>query len=85
MRDVSAMLVDTTTFLPIAPFGLFGGAGSKIRCCKLGGKVEYNGMHFKSPTSGPKPSISRFIRLHASSISYTWLNTYIDPKTNNKI
>jgi hypothetical protein len=34
VNDVSAMLVDTTIFRPIAPFGLFGGAGSKIRCCR---------------------------------------------------
>jgi hypothetical protein len=40
VNDVSAILVDTTIFLPMAPFGLFGGAGSKIRCCKLGGNVE---------------------------------------------
>lgn len=32
VRDVSAIFVDTTTFLPIAPFGLFGGGGSKIFC-----------------------------------------------------
>jgi hypothetical protein len=59
VSDVSAMLVDTTTFLPMAPFGLFGGAGSKILCCKAGGKVENKGIHFISPTSGPKLSISR--------------------------
>ncbi len=40
VNDVSAMLVDTTIFRPIAPFGLFGGAGSKIRCCRLGDNVE---------------------------------------------
>lgn len=31
--------------------------------------MEYNGMIFMSPTSGPKSSISRFILLQASSIS----------------
>ena len=40
VNDVSAILVDTTIFRPIAPFGLFDGAGSKIRCCRLGGNVE---------------------------------------------
>jgi hypothetical protein len=59
VNDVSAIFVDITTLRPIAPFGLFGGAGSKIRCCKSGGKVEYSGMHLSSPASGPKPSTSR--------------------------
>ena len=40
VSEVSAMLVDTTTLRPIAPFGLVGGAGSKIRCWRAGGKVE---------------------------------------------
>ena len=44
VREVSAMLVDTTTFRPMAPFGLLGGGGSKIRCCCWGGMLEYNGM-----------------------------------------
>lgn len=57
------------TFLPIAPFCFFGGGGSNILCCCCGGRVEYNGMIFMSPTSGPKSSISRFILLQASSIS----------------
>lgn len=69
VREVSAIFVETTTLRPIAPFALFGGAGSKILCCKFGGKVEYNGIHFNSPTSGPKLSISFFILLQASSIS----------------
>lgn len=69
VREVSAMFVETTTFLPIDPFGLFGGADSKILCCKFGGNVEYKGMHFISPISGPIVSISRFIFLQASSIS----------------
>ena len=38
VRDVSAMLVDTTTFLPIAPFGFRPGEGSKIL---KGGKDEF--------------------------------------------
>ena len=63
------MFVDMTTLRPIAPLALTGGADSKIRCCRLGGNVEYSGMHFMSPTSGPKFSVSRFNRLHASSIS----------------
>jgi len=42
VKDVSAIFVETTTLRPIAPFGLLGGAGSKILCCKFGGKVEYN-------------------------------------------
>lgn len=69
VKDVSAMFVDTTTLRPIAPLGLFGGAASKILCCKFGGRVEYNGIHFNSPTSGPRLSISFFILLQASSIS----------------
>lgn len=69
VRDVSAIFVDTTTLRPIAPFGLFGGGSSKMRCCRLGGSVEYSGMHFSSPTSGPKLSISLFILLQATSIS----------------
>lgn len=69
VKEVSAMFVETTTFLPIAPFGLFGGASSKILCCRLGGRVEYKGMHLSSPTSGPKLSISLLILLHATSIS----------------
>jgi hypothetical protein len=32
VREVSAIFVETTTFRPMAPFGLFAGAGSKIRC-----------------------------------------------------
>ena len=40
VRDVSAIFVETTTFLPIAPLGLFGGGGSKILCCRFGGSVE---------------------------------------------
>lgn len=70
VKDVSAIFVETTTLRPIAPLALLGGAGSKILCCKFGGRVEYNGMHFNSPTSGPKLSISFLILLHASSISY---------------
>ena len=69
VREVSAMLVETATFLPMAPFGLFGGGDSKILCWRLGGNVEYSGMHLRSPTSGPRFSTSRWIRLQASSIS----------------
>lgn len=69
VKEVSAMFVETTTLRPTAPLGLLGGAGSKILCCKFGGRVEYNGIHFSSPTSGPKLSISFFILLQASSIS----------------
>lgn len=71
VSDVSAIFVETTTFRPIAPFGRFGGAGSKILCCRFGGSVEYRGMHFISPTSGPRLSTSLCILLQASSISYT--------------
>lgn len=56
-------------FLPIAPLAFDGGACSNIRCCKLGGNVEYSGMHLSSPTSGPNLSISTLILLQASSIS----------------
>ena len=58
VREVSAIFVETTHFLPTAPFGLFGGAGSKILCCRFGGRVEYRGIVFISPTSGPKFSTS---------------------------
>jgi len=75
VRDVSAIFVETTTFRPIAPFGRFGGAGSKILCCRFGGNVEYRGMHFISPTSGPRLSTSLCILLHASSISYISITT----------
>ena len=84
VREVSAMLVETTTFLPMAPFGLFGGGDSKILCWRLGGSVEYNGMHLRSPTSGPRFSTSRWMRLHASSISWTRFlicNTHIKCQT----
>lgn len=57
------------TFLPIAPLAFRGGGGSKILCCCCGGNVEYSGMILMSPTSGPRSSTSRLIRLHASSIS----------------
>lgn len=77
VKDVSAIFVDTTTFLPIAPLGLLGGGGSKIFCCRFGGRVEYNGMHFSSPTSGVRLSSSRFILLQASSISYPQINIKI--------
>lgn len=68
------MLVLITTLRPMAPFGLTGGAASKILCCKFGGNVEYKGIHFISPTSGPRLSISRFNLLQASSISYVYMN-----------
>ncbi len=70
VSDVSAIFVETTTLRPIAPFDLLGGALSKILCWRLGGNVEYNGIHFRSPISGPRFSISLFILLQASSISY---------------
>uniref|UniRef100_A0A915KH93 Uncharacterized protein n=1 Tax=Romanomermis culicivorax TaxID=13658 RepID=A0A915KH93_ROMCU len=69
VSDVSAILVETTHLRPIAPLDFLAGAGSKMRCCKLGGKVEYSGMHRRSPISEPKLSISFLIRLQASSIS----------------
>lgn len=50
VRDVSAMLVDMITFLPILPF-LSGGLGPKIRCCCAGGNVEYRGIQSSSPRS----------------------------------
>ena len=64
------MFVLITTFRPMAPLGLTGGAASKILCCKFGGNVEYKGIHFISPTSGPRLSTSRFNLLQASSISF---------------
>ena len=59
VSDVSAMFVETTTLRPIAPLGLRGGAGSKMRCCRFGGSVEKSGMHLRSPTSAPSESTSR--------------------------
>ena len=43
VRDVSAMLVDTTTFLPMAPLGFRPGEGSKI----LGWQENYINIEFK--------------------------------------
>jgi hypothetical protein len=40
-----------------------------MRCWRLGGRVEYRGIHFSSPISGPRFSTSRERRLQASSIS----------------
>ena len=40
VKEVSAMLVDTTILRPTAPLGLRGGAASNIRCWRLGGSVE---------------------------------------------
>jgi hypothetical protein len=52
VRDVSAMLVETTTFLPGGPPCLEGGGGgSKILCCCCGGRLEYKGTAFKGPTA----------------------------------
>ena len=59
----------TLTLRPTAPLAFLLGGASKILCWRLGGRVEYSGIHFRSPTSGPKFSISRFSLLHASSIS----------------
>lgn len=67
---ISSMSCVRRTFRPIAPLGFLGGGGSKIRCCCCGGNVEYSGMILMSPTSGPRSSTSRFIRLQASSISW---------------
>lgn len=51
VRDVSAMLVDTTIFRPAGPPGrVGGGAGSKISCCCFGGRVEYSGNTLIGPT-----------------------------------
>ena len=40
VSEVSAMLVERTTFLPIAPFAFLEGGGSKILCCRFGGSDE---------------------------------------------
>ena len=51
VREVSAMLVDTTILRPAGPpTRAGGGAGSKISCCCFGGRVEYSGYTFTGPT-----------------------------------
>ncbi len=51
VREVSAMLVDTTILRPAGPpTRAGGGAGSKMSCCCLGGRVEYSGYTFTGPT-----------------------------------
>lgn len=66
---VSAMLVLTTTFLPGGLPFVATGAGSKMRCCRGGGKVLYKGSTFISPASLPNLAASVAILRHASSIS----------------
>jgi len=40
VKEVSAMLVDTTTLRPMAPLAFGAGADSKILCWRFGGSVE---------------------------------------------
>ena len=68
VRDVSAMFVETTIFLPAMPLR-GGGASSKILCCCCGGRDAYRGTTLTSPTLSPALPISRRIFMHASSIS----------------
>lgn len=69
VKDVSAILVAITIFLPGTPLLFGGGASSNIFCYILGGRVEYKGIHLTGPTSEPIFSISLVTFLHASSIS----------------
>ena len=54
------------TFRPTAPLAFLLGGGSKIRCCRLGGRVEYSGIHFISPAQG---NCFSFIIINYSKIS----------------
>jgi hypothetical protein len=78
------MFVEMTHLRPTAPFGRLAGAASKIRCCWFGGSVEYSGMHFSSPTSAPRLSISFFMRRQASSISYRNTEKLNQPTTHGE-
>jgi hypothetical protein len=50
VKEVSAMLVLTTTFLPGIPPGVrAGGASEKISCCARGGRLEYRGYTMTGP------------------------------------
>lgn len=67
VSEVSAIFVETITFRPTFP-SFVGGLGPNIRCCWAGGRVEYRGMHSRSPRSVLfLASFSIF--LQASSIS----------------
>lgn len=46
VSEVFAMLVDIIIFFFIASLVLVVGVGLKIRCCRLGGRVEYSGIYF---------------------------------------
>jgi len=50
VKDVSAILVDTTTLRPGFPSLLGGGGSSKMRFCCWGGKVLYSGITETGPT-----------------------------------
>src|SRR4051812_10488410 len=70
VKLVSAIFVDTMTFLPGGPPGfLDAGAGSNILCCAFGGNVEYNGTHIMGPCSCPNKSACSVNLRTASSIS----------------
>ncbi len=53
VREVSAIFVAITIFLPGTPFLFGGGGSSNIFYCIKGGKVEYKGIHLTGPASGP--------------------------------
>ncbi len=44
-------VISLFTLRPTAPLAFLLGGGSKIRCCRLGGRVEYSGIHFMSPAN----------------------------------
>jgi hypothetical protein len=77
VKEVSAILVETTIFLPGNPFLFEGGGASKILYCKCIGKVEYNGITFNGGASSPNLLTSSLIFLQAVSISSS-------PVKNNK-
>jgi len=53
VKEVSAIFVATTHFLPGIPLLLGLGAASKILYCYAGGRVLYKGTTSISPTSSP--------------------------------
>jgi hypothetical protein len=83
VREVSAIFVATTHFLPGTPLLFLGGAGSKILCYYAGGSVEYNGTTSILPTSSPSFFTSLVISLQACSISSSPVkNSKISPSSS---
>ena len=70
VKEVSAMFVDTTIFLPAGPpYFNGGGADSNIFCCIAEEREEYKGTTLTGPTLSPILATFFVIFQHASSIS----------------